>query len=42
MIKIRTVNGHEAYIEKEDLKHYVDAEILEDEEPEVPVETEAE
>jgi hypothetical protein len=35
MIKIRTNNGHECFIEKEDLKHYVDATVLEDEEVEV-------
>lgn len=28
-IKIRTVNGHECFIEEEDLKHYKDAVVLE-------------
>jgi hypothetical protein len=34
-LKIRTVNGHECFIEDEDLKHYKDAEVLEvvDDEP---------
>lgn len=29
MLKILTNNGHEVFIEDEDLVHYVDAEVLE-------------
>lgn len=28
VLKIRTINGHECFIEEEDLKHYKDAEVL--------------
>jgi hypothetical protein len=30
MLKIKTTNGHECYIEDEDLKHYKNAEVLEE------------
>lgn len=28
MLRIKTANGHECFIEDDDLKHYVNAEVL--------------
>lgn len=30
VLKIKTINGHECYIEEEDLQHYKGAEVLEE------------